>query len=114
MEFNRVQPAPTEPIAGRRPISRVTAVLLSLGCVLASATALIFAFGTSLCSLFGETCSDAEQTKISVLTWTGMALGVGGPIGVAWLRRAAVWAITPLILVVAGLVAWGIDAVWDL
>jgi hypothetical protein len=52
MEFKRVSPTSTRPIEGRRPISRVTAIVLTLGFVLWSATAFIFAFGTSLCSLW--------------------------------------------------------------
>ena len=114
MEFDPASPAPTRSAEGRQPISRVAAIVLTLGFVLASATAFIFAFGTSLCSLFGETCSEAEQNRINALTGMGLLFGIGGPILVAWLRRATVWALTPLILAAAGLVAWQIDQIWDL
>lgn len=113
MEFNRVPPASAQP-EERQPISRATAIVLTLGFVLASATAFTFAFWTGFCSLFGETCSDADQNKINVLNGMGLAFGIGGPILVAWWRRAAVWALTPLLLAAGGLVAWLIDEIFDL
>lgn len=114
MELNQVPPSSARRAEGRQPISRMAAIVLTLGFVLASATAFVFAFGTSLCSLFGETCSEAEQNRITVLTGLGLVFGIAGPVLVAWLRRAAVWGLTPMILVAAGLIAWEIDQIWDL
>ena len=114
MEFNPDSPAPARPAEGRRPIGLATATVLTIGFELVAAAALVVAFYTSLCSLFGETCTSAEQTRINALTGTGLALGVAGPILVAWLRQAAVWALTPLILAGAGLVLWLVDVVLDL
>ena len=114
MELNQGPPVSTESGEGRQPISRITAIVLTLGFVLASATAFIVAFYTGFCTLFGETCSEAEQSRINVLNAMGLACGIGGPILVAWLRRAAVWALTPLLLIAAGLVAWTTDVLFDL
>ena len=113
MELNH-PPASSGPAEGRQPIGRITAIVLTLGFVLGSATAFVFAIGTSLCSLFGEICSDAEQNRITVLTGMGFVFGIGGPILVAWLRRAAVWALTPLILAAGGIGAFWIVQMFDL
>ena len=114
MELNQVPPASTPPAEGRQPISRVAATALTLGFVVASLTAFYISFLMSLCTLFGETCSEAEESRINVLTGMGLLFGIGGPFLVAWLRRAAVWALTPLIIAAAVIIGWQIDQIFDL
>ena len=107
MAFDEIH-SPRRPGLLHRPISRSTAVALMAGFELAATLAFFLAVGTSLCSLFGETCSAREQLTIALLTGTGLALAIGGALLVAWLRRAAVWALTPVIIaaVVTVAVRW--------
>lgn len=56
-------------------------------------------FYTALCSLWGEECSAREDAIVKIATTGTVVLGFGGPFVVAWLRRSAVWALTPFVVV---------------
>jgi hypothetical protein len=62
--------------SSRRWIGYVSAVLLG---ILVGAVLLFGAFATSLCSLWGETCTDAEQAQITRLAVAGLAAVVAVP-----------------------------------
>ena len=93
-----IRTPPARPRRWQRPISRRTTVGLTVGFVGAALVAFFYAFGISFCGIWGETCSPHEELAMTVLNVTGWVLLVGGPILVAWLRRAVVWALTPVVV----------------
>ena len=93
-----IHTAPTRSRRWRRPISRRAAIGLTIAVFALTALAFWISFGLSLCGLFGETCSPGTERAMQVLSSAGLVLAIGGPILVAWLRRAAVWALSPLVV----------------
>jgi hypothetical protein len=71
--------------SARRWIGYVSAVLLG---VVVGAVLLFAAFATSLCGLWGETCSAAEEAQITRLVVAGFVAVVAVPAGYAVLDLA--------------------------
>lgn len=117
MTFDTIHTPRTRPRRWNRPISKRSAVGLTLAFFGAAFSAFWVAFGLSLCGLYGETCSPGDLRAQQAMVLAGLTLALGGPILVAWLRRAAVWALSPAALVaglfVGGhLVQWANRLVW--
>lgn len=85
---------------GSRPrISRVVAFALEVVSLLGAGGAFLFAFATSFCGLFGDTCSPGEEATITIAMIGSLVLAFGGPLLVARLRRSWGWALPPVVIV---------------
>jgi hypothetical protein len=96
---------PPPPRARRELISRSSALVLVAVAEFGALMLVYLSFGLSLCSVEGETCSPAEKAMISLVFFAGVAVGVAGPVWVAWLRRSAVWVLVPVVVLSA---IWGL------
>ena len=117
MNSDTIHTPRTRPRRWHRPISKSAAVGLTLASFGAAFSAYWVALAIGMCGFYGETCSAGELRTQQRLIIAGLVLTIGGPILVAWLRRAAVWALSPAALVaglfVGGhLVQWGNRLFW--
>jgi len=106
---NASSPIPGVSEGRRQPrISRVVAVILVVASEVGAVVVLLIGIFVGLCALFGEDCSSGEDMIVTIAPIGTLILGFGGPFMVAWLRRNAVWALTPF--VISGLI-WGYSAI---
>ena len=90
-------PIPRVSEGRRQPrISRPVAVILVIASEVGAFVTLCIAFVASFCD---DPCPRLRTAVITITTIATYALGFGGPIMVAWLRRNVVWALTPFVII---------------
>ncbi|HMJ78464.1 MAG TPA: hypothetical protein VK507_20945 [Iamia sp.] len=65
--------------------------------LVATGTLLVVAMLTSLCGLFGEQCSESENTTIGLAVLGAGVTFMGVPVLVAVARRNAAWLLAPVV-----------------
>ena len=83
-------------MATERTSNVLSVVALVAGLVISLGLAFT-AFAVSLCALWGEQCTDAEEQQISLLMLAAVGVFLLVPVAVAWVRRQARWLLAPLI-----------------